>query len=255
MNKLKKILYPLINTFSFFYIIFYRLKNRTKKKIFIYTDSRGFEITKLFNRKTPFYSYVNFLIKNYSCDVHICPEKHTTFFDFFYELESIKKNKYDFILCHVGVVDFSPRIEHDVKSILKFKKNKIVKLFGINYYNNLLNNKPYSVKYNNKKTSSILNIKNFDAIIKKLNKIENLIWINCNRVIYDWNGNYKRKRPKNINLVHEKSIDFNSKLHIKKIIDLTKWNNNDIKTYTCDNIHFTHGGMTLIENKLKKIIK
>ena len=31
-----------------------------------------------------------------------------------------------------------------------------------------------------------------------------------------------KKKIKNINLVHKKSIDFNSKLQIKKIIDLTK---------------------------------
>ena len=76
--------------------IYYKLKNRDSKKILIYTDSRGIEITKTYNRKNPFSSYIGFFMKHYIVDFVIMPKSHTTLIDFLYEWESkykkIKKN-------------------------------------------------------------------------------------------------------------------------------------------------------------------
>ncbi|ANC41468.1 hypothetical protein A6V27_14370 [Hafnia alvei] len=62
----------------------YRFKNQKKPKMFIYTDSRGYEITKLWNKRNPFSSYVGELIKKYNVEYHICEQDSTTIIDFLY---------------------------------------------------------------------------------------------------------------------------------------------------------------------------
>lgn len=247
-------MYPLINLKSKIYINYYYIKNKGKKSILIYTDSRGFEITQIKNRKTPFSSYVNYFIKNFHCEVVICPEKHTTIFDFLYYLKKSNR-KYDFIVSHVGVVDFSPRPQNDVKMILRKKRNKIVSVFDYSFYSSISEERLHNENYMGKPTSSILdNQQHLRAIAEKFNKIENLIWVSCNPVDLNWKGNYFRERPKNINMVNEKS-KFLIKLINEKceIINLTQMNQHEIHMYTCDNIHFTKEGMNLLENKIKEL--
>jgi hypothetical protein len=83
-----------------------------------------------------------------------------------------------------------------------------------------------------------------------LNEIKNLILISCNPVDLNWNGNYSKKRPLNINMVNDKSKDLIKKLKSKNIINLTGWNINEIHEYTCDNIHFSKLGMSYLEKKV-----
>ena len=69
---------------------YYRCKNRKKKKIFIYTDSRGYEVSNLWNKKNPFSSYVGDLVKEYNVEYHICEYSSTTIIDFLYFKSSNK---------------------------------------------------------------------------------------------------------------------------------------------------------------------
>lgn len=251
---LRKIFYVIVNFASYIYLKFYYLKNFNKPRVFIYTDSRGFEISKIFNRKSPFNSYVNHFVKNYRCHAYICPEKHTTIFDFLYVLYLKQKiYKYDYIISHIGVVDFSPRPFNDVKPILNLKKHKIEKIFGTELFNLIIDIKPYKSIYFGQQTSSII-IDEFLAVIaEKFNPINNFIWITCNPVDTEWRGNYKRDRPKNINIVNEKSKKLLNMLNSDiKVVDLTSWSLEDIHKFTCDNIHMSKLGMNLIENKIKE---
>lgn len=233
-----------------------KLVNWKKRKVLVFTDSRGFEITKIYNRKNPFSSYVRKLIKNFNTDFFICNEKHTTFFDFIQTYEKLKQNKnhYDYVILHCGVVDFSPRVAEEINDILKVKKNKIIECFGEVFFEKLKNFKGYSDKYDGKFTTSILPQDFIPLVAKYLNKIENLVWITCNPVDLNWRGNYKRDRPKNINIVNESSKIMIPLLSNASIINLTNLTINEVHEYTCDNIHLSKNGMRLLEKEIFKII-
>ena len=251
MNKpYKFFVYQYVKLKSLIYLSFYKYKNSNKKAMFIYSDSRGFEISKMKNRKSPFSSYIDYFIKNYRCDVYICPEKHTTLFDFLDIIES-RKQHYDFIISHVGVVDFSPRQAKEIMPILNRKKAKIIRVFGENLYKKLIDVKTYKTEYLGELTSSLVAEEFLGDIAKRLNKIENLIWITCNPVDLNWNGNYSRERPLNINMVNAKSKKLLTLLNDTiDVVDLTNWNIEDIHKYTCDNIHMSNHGMNLIEKAI-----
>ena len=255
MNKnIRKIFYLAVNFLSWIYIKFYYLKNFNKPKVLIYTDSRGFEISKISNRKAPFNSYVNHFVKNYQCHTYICPEKHTTIFDFLYVLYSKQKQfKYDYIISHIGVVDFSPRPFNDVKPILNLKKYKIEKIFGKDFYKSITDIKLYESLYLGQKTSSIIIDEFLPLIAEKFNQINNFIWITCNPIDTKWRGNYNRDRPENINIVNEKSEKILNMLNSDvKVINLTQWSLAEVHKFTCDNIHMSKLGMDLIEKKIKE---
>jgi hypothetical protein len=254
-KNIKKLLYLAVNFMSWIYRQFYYLKNFNKPKVLIFTDSRGFEISKISNRKAPFNSYLDYFVKNYRSQVFICPEKHTTFFDFFDKINRKDLSKFKHIISHVGVVDFSPRPISDINSILKLKKKKITNVFGVDFYKKLLASPHYETKYFGEKTCSIIHENNIPRIAEELNKLENLIWISCNPVINEWKGNYTRERPKNINIVNEKSKSILSNLLDKiKVIDFTDFSKDDVMKYTCDNIHLSPIGMSFLEQEIKNIL-
>lgn len=236
------------------FMFLYKIKNFNRKKILIYTDSRGHEITKIVNKNNPFSGYANYFIKKHKTSAFICPEKHTTFFDFIYYIEN-KAKKYDYIICHTGVVDFAPRPISQVKKIIEIKKNKIISLFGEKNYSDILNFKGYEINYEDEKTSSILPDFFIPFIAEKLNQYPNLIWITCNPVDSNWNGNYKKNRPSNTNIVNEKSKHLISTLKTNKIVNFTDFSNAEVKKYTCDNVHLSKEGMERIKLEINKIIK
>lgn len=254
-KRIRQFLYLLVNLRTYICLKYYKSINYKKKKLFIYTDSRGFEISKISNRKSPFSSYLFFLIKNYNCDVFICPEKHTTIFDFLYTFSKHRNTNYDFVIAHIGVVDFSPRPISTIKAILELKKIKIETCFNPLFYKKVINIKIYPEKFLNEQTGSIVHSDFIDEIAEKFNKIKNLIWITCNPVDTNWRGNYSRDRPVNINIVNDKSIMMkellNDNIHL---IDLTRFTKKEIHKYTCDNIHMSIEGMELIANELKKTL-
>ena len=252
----KKLIIYIHQLYINIYIKVYQIKNRNKQKILIYSDSRGFEISKGINRKAPFESYINSLIKKYNSEVFICPEKHTTFYDFLYLLSKKNPKNYFKIICHIGVVDFSPRGSKTVPQILKLKQKKILSIFGIDFYNKLLLEESYKTTYYGDKTKSLLGKNHLKYLADKLNLIPNLIWISCNPVLLNWDGNYFRKRPKNINLVNEYSKDLISLLKNNiDVINLTNFSKTKIKEITCDNIHLSPKGMNYILKKIEYLLK
>ncbi|MBI2259907.1 MAG: hypothetical protein HYU67_13540 [Flavobacteriia bacterium] len=230
-----------------------KYKNFKKKKILIYTDSRGYNVIGKFG-KIPFDSYIFQLCFKYNVDYFICPEKYTTIVDFLNYINEIDTNKYDFIIMHCGVVDFSPRPLTNISNVKESKKgNKTFdQLFNLNqeYYDN-----PFETEYNNEKTITLYSTKYLEShIIPHLKKIKNLIWINSNKFVFGWEGNYTKGRPKNI---MQTVNDFDSVMsyHIKNFIDLKSWDDNTIKDLTIDNIHFTKEGFYEIYQLIKKEIE
>ena len=241
----------------FFFLGYYKILNRNKERILLYTDSRGYQIADLDCRKTPFKSYLYSFIKKYNCDVHICEEKHTTIFDFLYLYENnIRRKKYDYVISHIGVVDFSPRPYNDIESILNLKKNKTIKIFGKEFFNKLIDLKIYEEEYFGVKTSAILAEENLELIGNKFSKIPNHIWISCNPVDLKWRGNYPKDRPININMVNDKRKQLMNLLgNNVNIIDFTNFSLKEVRKYTCDNIHMSDEGMDLIKEKIKQCLE
>ncbi|MFT7420413.1 MAG: hypothetical protein ACI9QN_001338, partial [Arcticibacterium sp.] len=112
----------------------------------------------------------------------------------------------------------------------------------------------YQEEYGGEKTASILKRSSLKAVSEKFIKIPNLIWISCNPVLLGWRGNYRRDRPQNINLVNDFSEEMCEYLSGKEKIDLTKWSADEVKKYTCDNIHLSNHGMELIKKCLNLIL-
>ncbi|MEJ2767039.1 hypothetical protein VV869_24125 [Photobacterium sp. MCCC 1A19761] len=222
------------------------MKNHQKKKVLIFTDSRGFEITKMTNRKNPLSSYIRYYIENYNTTVRLCRYKHTTILDFIAEYRG-KYDEYDLIILHCGVVDFSPRPMSNGQYVHSSKKEKCIKLFG---------EEPkfdtYSTEYEGELTRSLYN-KDFldDYILSELKSIPNLLWISSNPVIEGWDGNYKRKRPKNMNIIQK--LDNHLISNLPLVISLWDWTNEDVKRYTVDNIHFNKMGFDKLLVEMKRV--
>ncbi|WP_286755081.1 hypothetical protein [Roseivirga sp. UBA838] len=254
-NNMRKVLYVIVIIASRIDIFFWKMVNFRKKRVLIFTDSRGFEITKWRNRKAPWNSYVSGIKRKYNADIYVCPEKHTTIFDFLFLYKNqLGRVDYIAVIGHLGVVDFSPRAASQAKQVIEFKKHKIENVFGSEFYSDLYNVTEYDVKFEKENTASILKRSLLKRVAEELNKIPNFIWISCNPVINNWRGNYRRERPQNIDLVNDFSIDMCRYLHEKNKIDFTNWSPEDVKKYTCDNIHLSDLGMELIEMRLKSIL-
>lgn len=245
----------LLSSLFFLLNYFFKIKNFNKKKILIYTDSRGYNVISKFG-KTPFDSYIFKLCLSYRVDYFICPEKFTTIIDFIEKIQTIKNiNRYDQIILHCGVVDFSPR---PISNIEKVKKSKVTSPIFNDLFTNINNidyhMNPFPIKYYDEYTTTIYSpdyLRKF--IIPQVKKIQKLIWIDSNNFALNWEGNFLKGRPKNINeTVNHFDEIFSSA--VKYRISLKNWQDNEIKKYTIDNIHFSKDGFNIIFDLLKKQI-
>jgi len=242
---------------------YYHKKNINKPKVLVFTDSRGYEVTKAWNKKSAYASYVGELCKNYCVDYVICPEFSTTVVDFLYEYQqrSLAGIKYDAVIAHVGVVDFSPRPVTMLQDMVKNKSYKLDSLFSEslnivthlqNYHQNIFANLYFGKPVKNFYSKEFL----ISDILPKLKKIDNLLFIGCTPVLSDWRGNYWRERPHNMNMI----LDYSKicKENLDNVIDLSTLSENEVKSYTIDNIHLSKVGFDyvyrLIQPELEKLV-
>ena len=195
---------------------------------------------------------MGYFIKNYNVDYFICPLEHTTTLDFL-DLYN-KHDRYDHIILHTGVVDFSPRPISKLNLLIHNKKRIYYKFFQKHSAEKHLINH-YDEKYKNDEyTNSLYSLRMAkDRILPQLHHMENLIWIGCNRVIRGWDGNYPGERPINMDVIQHYNAQFLK--NIDNTVDISKWTNDEIMKYTCDNIHLTKAGMDYIKKEIVKIIK
>ncbi|WP_114729096.1 hypothetical protein [Vibrio cholerae] len=262
MPRLKRIVYLSIVFTSFiiqrffFYVIGFLFSFKKRKKILIYSDSRGHEVTKPWNKHNPFSSYVSHFFFYYDVDYYLCPEFSTTFIDFLYQYKRAKEKgvKYDFVISHIGLVDFSPRPVSMLKDMLNIKRHKIEYLgLDINEFISQINHDS-GYRYYGERTNNFYTKEYFcKKIIPMLKEIENIIFIGCNRVLLDWDGNYWRKRPENINEILMYN-DILLKEFPDSVVDISHWCDNEIREFTVDNIHLNKHGYTIIKDKLNEII-
>lgn len=229
---------------------------KIRKKILVYSDSRGHEVTRPWNKHNPFSSYVKKLFLKYDVDYCLCPEFSTTFIDFlyWYKKRVNKGIRYDMVIAHLGLVDFSPRPVSMLREMIEAKKHKIEYLgLDVNEFKSQLDN-DFGYEYFGEKTNNFYTKSFFErSIIPKLKDIDGIIFIGCNPILLNWNGNYWRKRPENINII----MDYNAVLlreFPSSVVDISDWNELEIKKYTVDNIHLNRHGYTVISRQLDNII-
>lgn len=228
----------------------FSIKNRKKKKILVYTDSRGFTVEDMMSNRNPFSSYVGSLIKEYNVTYEIMKFKHTTIVDFLYDYKRKWANShFDYVILHCGIVDFSPRQAKDVPLI----HNKKIKKIPSDFISTFSDYPIYNTKFKGEKTGSLYNLEFLRGyVIPELLRIKNLIFIEPNLILKDWNGTYKGTRPINMDV----AFDYVTELSIclDYVLPLSKWDENKVKVFSTDNIHYNENGFNEILKLLKEII-
>lgn len=244
-----------------------------QKKILVYTDSRGQHTPRGADAHAVF---AERLAKRSDIDATIvlCPMKWTTTLDFLAFLEANEAEKYDHIILHTGIVEWSPRPQDSAladlynntapanlhegmantrdysRKVINNKKNMFDSLFGEASIQEYLE-QDLGVEFEGKPTVNMYGLEHAKAsLLPRLKAIDNLIFINSNRFVKGWAGDHARGRPDNISLTEEYSACFRDALGADKTIDLLAWSDEDIKRFTCDNIHFTKLGSDWIYQQL-----
>ncbi len=233
--------------------VYYRLKNRNKPRLFVFTDSRGYEVVKPWNRKSAYASYVGKLCKEFHVEYVICPEFSTTVIDFLFEYQKrLKAGKgYDAVIAHVGVVDYSPRPVSMLTDMIDAKKHKIAALFTEPSFDfEAYHQKNFDELYFGKPVKNFYSVGFLtNEVLPKLKAIDNLIMVGCTPVLSEWHGNYWRERPANMNMILDYSAICQEQL--EHFIDYSSWSIDDIKTNTIDNIHLSSAGFDVVFNDIK----
>lgn len=246
-----------------------------KKRILIFTDSRGQHIPADSTHKI-FPERIRDEGKDVHVDLVLCPMKWTTTMDFYEYCQKNDISSYDWIVLFTGIVEWSPRPQQSAisdlynnqneentdawklntrdysKKIVNNKKATFDKLFGAKEIKKYLS-KAFDVLYEDSQTINMLSKDMARNVVGPwLSKFDNLIYINANRILPDWEGDFKRERPKNINVTHEYCDIISEFIPSHRLVDLRKWNSEDIKEYTCDNMHLTQKGNEYIVEELQE---
>lgn len=245
--------------------------------ILIFTDSRGQH--KPTGCDYPIFGELLSADPQLNVELVLCPMKWTTTVDFIDHYTPEMLAKYDYVVLYTGIVDWSPR------RLSSAQQDLYNNPLSANNSNWLLNTRDYSKKViNNKKRAfdqvfgasnmtkhfskplnaefegeSIANLYSLDMaksnLVPRLAAIPNLIFISANRFVEGWKGDYKKQRPDNMSLTHAYSDLFSEALPVDRVIDLRKWSAEEVKVYTCDNLHLTQRGSDFIYGKIMNILK
>jgi len=243
-----------------------------KKKILIFTDSRGLHKPKSSTHKI----FAERLADHpdYEVKTYLCPMKWTTTLDFFSHFSEEQLTEYDHVILYTGIVEWSPRTQSNAisdlyerkstenlqnfdlatpmfsKKVVNNKKPVFDELFGELPIKRHLHS-PYSTEYDGERTINMYPLDlGITKVARRLSAVPNLIFINANRIIPDWRGDYPRERPANMNLIHDYSRLFAAEFPENRIVDIFSWTDDQIKTYTCDNLHLTETGSNWIYDRL-----
>jgi len=137
--------------------------------------------------------------------------------------------------------------------VAESKRDKIIRLFGSDYWVSLIARESLGSVYNGQGTLPLVDEMLARPVFNRLEEMENLLWIPSNRVLSDWRGNYWRDRPSDINLVWSTSRSLVKRRSIR-FIDNLAWSDEEVKLYTVDNIHFSLDGMQMLFNEIKSCI-
>lgn len=249
---------------------------RRKKRILVFSDSRG-------QHKPAGGEYLIFgerlaADNRLDVDLFLCPMKWTTTLDFLEAFDSKKLRLYDHVILYTGIVDWSPRhwssAINDLYDNVSTSNTGNLRLNTRDYSKKVVNNKkrifdevfgsaevaqyfrqPFDTLYEDEKTINMYSLEMAEcSLLPRLNEIPNLTFVSANRFVEGWNGDYRRLRPANIALTHAYSDLFSESLSCAKVIDLREWSRDEVKEYTCDNIHLTQRGSDFLYDRIMAAI-
>lgn len=233
-------------------------------KVLYFSDSRGFLVGSYVGYKNHFRnSIVGRLNRKFAVKTEINKYSHTTLADLFSDYSIEDLNSFDFLVIHLGVVEFSPRRNVDAVAI---RNDKLKKLEKVKITKSSAEEKGFlqalnartEASYENDVTDSIVNADLYKKYMEKLESVNvPIIAITTQAVLDDWRGNYWRARPSNMNSFLTLEREFWSKV-TPYVIHLPD-DEYLIKKFTMDNIHPTKLGFNYlaegVDNAAKKIFK
>ena len=253
----------------------------SKTKVAFFSDSRGWH--KADPKQSLFWED---LAKEYDLTSFAQPYKWATILDFISLVRDgvIVPSDYDAIVLWGGVVDFSPRPEGSCVNDLLMGKNAnqvTVNRDRRTFYNRRINNKlsiiqrmltntflgeetpksaiqavtprKHEVSYAGEMTASLYTTDFLTDIAAELNAIENLIFIDTCGIHPDWDGDFLKGRPRNINVISEYNEILVSQLKCP-VIPVSDWTGDLLKKYTVDSIHVTQEGSDEILRQLRNTL-
>lgn len=250
--------------------------SKKRKRILVFADSRGQHKPAGCNH--PVFGERLAADPRLDVDLFLCPMKWTTTLDFLERFDQATLAKYDHVILYTGIVDWSPRklsnAFNDLYDSATTLNEENLRLNTREYAKKIVNNKkrifdsvfggaemakhfeaPYDTLYEDEKTINMYSLEMARrSLLPRLLAIPNLIFITSNRFVPGWRGDYRRERPANISLTHEYSSLFAEMLPSERVIDLLQWSNDEVKLFTCDNLHLTQRGSDFIFEKLMKLM-
>jgi hypothetical protein len=242
------------------FLSFYVGSKLKERKILYVSDSRGFLVGSVFSYKNHF---GNELISGLKRDYAVLPiinrQKHTTLID---GLDFIRNtsSKFDLIIFHLGVVDFSPRGRTSAELIRARKISSVATEtnYGLDKNRSEL---AYTVEistreaaiYEGEPTDAIADQTYIAIVTSMIKEIQlPMIAITTNEVDLTWRGNYWRDRPPNMNsyLAIEREFWSNTGIPCVSLDDVSK----GVHETTLDNIHPSKRGFQLLEQLVRKKI-
>jgi len=234
-------------------------------KILLLTDSRG--VHKPAGSTHVVYSERLAKVPGLSVTAYLCPYQWTTIPDLLAIIERHGAANYDYVVLHAGIVDHSPRPlrqmldklydpsettpEAEAEALLeqrKFGAKKIVNrkkpvldaLFGEAAMREHLT-RPFEVEYEGERTVNLYSMEMLEAsLLPRLAAIPNLVYVSSNDIVPGWNGDFPRQRPANIAVIEAYSRALSKAL--PNAINLHQWTQDQVREYTCDNMHLTAAG-------------
>lgn len=222
---------------------------RKKQNILLYADSRGENLPE----KNHYKHYGVKLSQKYRVTSIVAPHKWTTTMDFLYTYDKeLKRESYDHVILHTGIVDYSPRQQKILTgTIYPSKKDVFEYVFPKKEIQKHIQ-KQMGIRYEDDHTANMYSMDMATRyLLPRLSKIKNLIWISSNKINTTWRGNYWKDRPQNMGVTEGYSRLFISQLEY--VIDLLQWDLREVKKYTYDNIHPNMRGSNYIYREILKI--
>ena len=246
------------------------------QKILIFTDSRGEHVPRGSQHRT--FPHKLAESADFSADLYLCPFKWTTSIDFIKYFPNEELDKYDAVILYTGIVEWSPRPFRSAKDDVLFNLSEATEITldelskdYSTFSNKITNFKgglwrnffgadaveshfrlPYEIAYEGEKTISLYSQEMTEQVARYLAGIEHLIFINSNRILGDWNGDYFKDRPQNMNITHQYCDIFSKYIPSHRLIDLRVWDEESVKLNTCDNIHLSESGSEYVLRECKR---
>lgn len=220
-------------------------------RLLVFSDSRGTHVDERYNCFDP---YTEYLKLNYGAHVIPRPEYWTTIVDFISYMDN-SDEKYDKIILHAGFVDWYPKPKQYLMKVVssdahhgnESKLHYLNSIFGKDRVKEHLSEA--GEEFEGEATCNLYSVGMAeDSLVPLLKEFNNLIFINANKIVSGWHGDYPRgARPPNANMVLEYSNIFNERLGG---VNVAGWSDCEVMRYTHDNVHLNKLGNEYILNEI-----